>query len=79
MTSKGVLVRRRVEKVGVDYTVNMLAVTGGIGTGRLANANAVFTDAHEVGPFMDLLHMCEHGECERERSSAHLPETVGTV
>lgn len=35
--------------------IDVLAVCSGVGTRRLANADAVVLDTHEVGPFVNLL------------------------
>ena len=40
---------------GEDPTIDVLAVCSGVWTTRLANADAVLLDTHEVGPFVDLL------------------------
>jgi hypothetical protein len=45
---------------GEDLTIDVLAVCSGVGTTRLANADAELLDAHEVGPFVDLLWLYEN-------------------
>jgi hypothetical protein len=48
-----------------DHTIDVLAICGGVGTSRVANADAVFRDTHEVGPFVDLLWLYENREREK--------------
>jgi len=38
-----------------SHVIDVLAVCSGVGTTRLANADAILLNTHEVGPFVDLL------------------------
>jgi len=62
--------------------IDVLAVCSGVGTSRLANADTVLLDTHEVGPFVDLLAetmSTVNPDVGEDEATMRIPLAISTV